>query len=153
MKSIIIKTISTLGGLGFLTAAPGTVTSVASTIIAWPIHYYGPPYSLALSALAIFLVGCWASEHYERLTGTSDAPEIVIDELTGLWFSLSFVPPDPLYFGIGLILFRLYDILKPWPINIVDRYVKGGFGVMLDDILAALYVNLTIAGFLILQRI
>ena len=100
-----------------------------------------------------FLVGCWASEHYERLTGRSDAPEIVIDELTGLWFSLSFVPPDPLYFGIGLILFRLYDILKPWPINIVDRYVKGGFGVMLDDILAALYVNLTIAGFLILQRI
>ena len=63
--------------------------------------------------------------------------------------SLAFLPPDLLYFGVGFLLFRLYDITKPWPINFVDRCVKSGFGVMADDILAALYVYLTFGIFLI----
>ena len=149
MFFINYKSLSTLGGLGHQTPAPGTIASLIGVGTAWPIHVYGPPYSLAAAALIAFCIGCWSADKYQKSTKRSDAPEIVIDELSGQWFSLAFLPPDLLYFGVGFLLFRLYDITKPWPINFVDECVKGGFGVMADDILAALYVNLTFGIFFI----
>ncbi len=145
----IYKPISTLGGLGYQTPAPGTIASLIGVGTAWPIHVYGPPYSLAAAAFVAFCIGCWAAEKYQKSTARTDAPEIIIDELSGQWLSLAFLPPDLLYFGFGFLLFRLYDIIKPWPINLVDKGVKGGLGVMADDILAALYVYLTFGIFLI----
>ncbi len=145
----IYKPISTLGGLGYQGPAPGTIASLIGTVTAWPIHVYGPPYSLAATAFITFFIGCWAADKYQQSSTRPDAPEVVIDELSGQWLSLAFLPPDLIYFGVGFLLFRLYDIAKPWPINLVDRCVKGGFGVMADDILAALYVYLTFGIFLI----
>lgn len=66
---------------------------------------------------------------------------MVIDEVAGQWLVLLAVEPDPVWYGVGLALFRIADILKPWPVSWADRNVKGGLGVMLDDVLAAAYAG------------
>ena len=68
--------------------------------------------------------------------GFADSPAIVIDEVAGQWIALLLVPADPVAYGMGFVLFRLFDVAKPWPIGLIDRHVKGGFGVMLDDVVA-----------------
>lgn len=131
--------ISTVGGLGWLKPAPGTIGSFAATLLAWPIHVYGPRYTLLSAAIAVFVLGWWAAENYQKNTGRGDAPEIVIDEFAGQWLVLAFAPPEIVYFVAAFVLFRIFDIFKPWPVSWADRSVKRGLGVMLDDVLAGLY--------------
>ena len=66
---------------------------------------------------------------------------MVIDEVAGQWLTLVVVPPDLFYYGLGFLLFRIFDIVKPWPAGALDRHVKGGLGIMLDDIAAAIYAG------------
>jgi phosphatidylglycerophosphatase A len=70
-----------------------------------------------------------------------DPPAIVIDEVVGQWITLALVPLDPLIYALGFLLFRVIDVIKPWPVNFIDRAVTGGFGVMLDDVVAGLYAG------------
>lgn len=93
---------------------------------------------LAASAICA-LVGWWAASVYVRRTGIDDPKEVVIDEVAGQWLVLAAVPPEPLFIAAGFAVFRLFDIWKPWPVSLADRNVGGGLGVMLDDLLAALY--------------
>lgn len=72
-------------------------------------------------------------------TGTDDPKEVVVDEVAGQWLVLAAIPADPALFALGFVLFRIFDIFKPWPVRWADRQVGGGLGIMLDDLLAALY--------------
>ncbi len=91
------------------------------------------------AAAICFLVGCWTSQVYATRTGRSDPSEVVIDEVAGQWLVLSVVPNDLMLYVAGFLLFRLFDIWKPWPVRWADQTLPGGFGIMVDDILAALY--------------
>lgn len=126
-------------GAGLLPFAPGTWGSAAALPFAWTIKLLGGWQALAIAAIAVFLIGIWASEVFVRRTGLEDPGAIVIDEVAAQWLVLLLVPNDILLYLVGFLLFRFLDIVKPWPACWADRRVKGGFGVMLDDVLAALY--------------
>lgn len=126
-------------GAGLLPKVPGTWGSAAALPLAWVMMSLGGPATLLAAAAACFLVGWWVSAIYVRRTGIEDPREVVIDEVSGQWLVLIAAPLDPLSYLIGFALFRLFDIWKPWPVRWADRRVGGGLGIMLDDILAALY--------------
>jgi phosphatidylglycerophosphatase A len=93
------------------------------------------------AAAALFAVGIWASDGYMATVKVHDPPAIVVDEVVGQWITLALVPLDPLIYALGFLLFRVIDVIKPWPVNFIDRAVTGGFGVMLDDVVAGLYAG------------
>lgn len=131
--------LATWGGVGLLPKAPGTWGSLAALPFAWFILALGGVPALAVAVVIVFAVGCWAGSVYERASGGKDPGSVVIDEVAGQWLALLAAPLDPLAFAIGFVLFRLCDIAKPWPVREFDRRLKGGFGIMFDDIVAALF--------------
>lgn len=131
--------LSTWFGAGLLPRAPGTWGSLAALPCAWLLMGWGGTIALLGAALAIALVGWWSAAVYVRLTGEDDPKEVVIDEVAGQWLVLAAVPAEPMLYLIGFVVFRILDIWKPWPASLADRAVGGGLGVMLDDLLAALY--------------
>jgi len=126
-------------GTGLLPKAPGTWGSLLAVVMAWPIHTTFGPVGLAIAAVCAFIVGAWASNVCVRKYGTEDPGQVVIDEIAGQWLVLLVAPPGWLGYGLGFVLFRIFDIYKPWPVSWADRTIKGGFGIMLDDVLAAAY--------------
>ncbi len=115
--------------------APGTWgTLVALPIYGLMVGLAPLPY-VALTAL-LFLVGIWLCHVTARDLQVHDHPGIVWDEIVGYLVTMIAAPEGWLWWLLGFLLFRLFDILKPWPIRIADRRVGGGFGIMLDDLLA-----------------
>lgn len=131
--------LATWFGVGLLPGAPGTWGSLAALPFAWVIASVWAPWGLAVLVLPLILVGWWASESYCRATGLKDPGPIVIDEVAGQWLTLAVLPVDLLAYAIGFVAFRAADVLKPWPASFADRRIRGGLGVMLDDVLAVLY--------------
>ncbi len=126
-------------GSGLSPVAPGT----AGSLLAIPLflalaHFLPLPALLAVTGLS-FVLGVWFCDVTGKALGVSDHGGIVWDEIVAMWLILAFTPPGWLWFGIAFLLFRLFDIWKPFPIRHFDQRVKGGFGVMLDDLLAAGY--------------
>jgi phosphatidylglycerophosphatase A len=142
--------LSTWFGVGLMPFASGSWGSLAALPFAYLILLAGGasygPYLLAAAALLIFLVGVWAADIYGRRSGIADPGAIVIDEVAGQWLTLTVAPPKIVPFLIGFFLFRLFDVIKPWPANWADRKVKGGFGVMLDDVFAGIYAAIVLWG-------
>ena len=116
--------------------APGTVASALALPLAWLLRTYTGTLGLAIATLALIVIGIWAAGAYERRTGVRDSSAIVVDEVAGQWVALLLVPPTVTLYAVGFVLFRLFDVVKPWPISLLDKRVKGGLGVMLDDIVA-----------------
>ncbi len=139
--------LATWFGIGLLRPAPGTWGSLAALPLAWAIVYFGGPYALAAATAVVFALGCWAGGVYEKAGGGKDPGVVVIDEVAGQWLVLIAAPLDPVFYLAGFLLFRLCDITKPWPAGWADRRVDGGLGIMLDDVLAALYGLAAIAAF------
>jgi phosphatidylglycerophosphatase A len=131
-------------GIGCLPWAPGSWGSLAALPLAWAIAWRFGPAALIAAALALFFLGWWAAETMGRASGIADDSSIVVDEVAGQWLTLAVAPLDPLAYAAGFLLFRLFDIVKPWPVRWADRALAGGFGVMADDILAALYAALSL---------
>jgi phosphatidylglycerophosphatase A len=131
--------IATWFGSGLSPFASGTAGSLAALPFAYLIQVNFGSGALLLAALAIFFLGWWASNQYLRHRGGEDPGEIVVDEVAGQWLLLSVLPYTWQGYLAGFLLFRLFDVIKPWPVSWADRKVKGGLGVMLDDMLAALY--------------
>jgi len=104
----------------------------------------GGTWLLLLAAIFVFVLGIWAADKYAALLGTSDPSEVVIDEVAAMWLTLIAAPMTPLGWLIAFGLFRLFDIAKPWPVSLADRTLKGGFGIMADDILAAIYAMIVL---------
>tara|TARA_Y100001970_G_scaffold294183_1_gene448089 strand:+ start:12409 stop:12900 length:492 start_codon:yes stop_codon:yes gene_type:complete len=130
--------IATCFGLGFFPFAPGTIGSIVATILAWPISFYLGSLGLFIASILVILFGLCATHYYSKSSDTKDSPTIIIDEVGGQWLTLVLIPPDPIYYLIGFVLFRLLDVTKPWPINVIDSRMKGSIGVMLDDIIAGI---------------
>ena len=136
-------------GAGWLKPAPGTWGSAAALPLAWLLWDLGGHPALAGAMAIVFFVGWWASERIVRADGLEDPSWVVIDEVAGQWMVLLFTPPSLLDYLIGFALFRLFDIWKPWPVSWADQKVKGGLGIMLDDIIAGL---MGLAVMVVLQR-
>ncbi len=137
--------VCTFGGSGLLKPAPGTWGTLAALPFAWIAATQLGQEVLILLALAYLVLGLWAAHAYEEKFQTHDAGEIVIDEAAGVTLALAFVPPSLLTFALGFALFRLFDIIKPWPVGLADKQVAGAIGVMLDDILAGLMAAAVLA--------
>lgn len=133
------KFIGTWFGVGLSPKAPGTMGSIAALPFAYIIQTQAGNMALFTASVIAFCVGCWATHVYLPYTNAKDPREMVIDEVSGQWLLLSAMHPTLLCYLVGLVLFRFFDILKPWPINIADQKIHGGFGVMFDDTLAAIY--------------
>lgn len=131
--------IATWFGVGLLRPAPGTWGSIAALPLGAVLAYWLGPWVLAAGALAVFLVGWWASNGLiARLpAGAShDLPSIVVDEVAGQLIALLPAAFSPVLFGVSFALFRMFDISKVGPIGYVERRLPGGLGVMADDVVA-----------------
>ena len=137
--------IATGGGIGLLPAAPGTWASLAALPCGWLIDIgFGIPGVLIVVAVA-FAAGCWAAGRIAAASGVLDPGFVVIDEIAAQLLVLAATPRDWRFYLAAFLLFRLFDIWKPFPVDWLDRHVKGGLGIMLDDIAAALYALAVIA--------
>jgi len=128
--------------VGYAPLAPGTVASALTALAIW-----GIPFSrsgLLLCLLAVTLGGTWAAHRAERLLGAKDPGAIVIDEVAGMTLAVLPFPPTAAVLAVGFILFRVFDITKPFPARGSQR-ARGGFGVMVDDLIAGLYALAVIA--------
>jgi len=134
--------LATWFGVGLVPRAPGTWGSLAALPVAWGISLLGGAGGLALAALTIFALGCWAAGIVARAGGVRDPGFIVVDEVAAQWLVLAAALRDLVHYALGFLLFRVADIMKPWPASWADRTVHGGFGIMLDDVLAAIYAAL-----------
>ncbi len=128
-------------GVGYSPIAPGTL----GTLIAIPIYYFlsgipSPLYEITL--IGFFFLSVWISENAEIFFGKKDDQRIVIDEIVGFLITMLWVPKTIHFILIGFFLFRFFDILKPFPIRRLEKRLKGGFGVVLDDVMAGVYANI-----------
>ncbi len=141
-------------GIGRLPRAPGTWGSLAALPLAWVIWSRFGSAGVGVAAIAVFAAGWWAADVYIRATGADDPPEIVVDEIAGQLLTLALAPAEFLPYAAGLVLFRLADIFKPWPVSWAEERFKGGLGVIADDFLASLYAAMALFLFLIfLQKV
>lgn len=130
--------LATWFGAGYLPKAPGTWGSIGALPFAWVLVEIGGLYALGIAIAVVFVVGLWASRVYMTKTGAHDPGAIVIDEVAGQWIVLLAAPLGILPYFIGFALFRLFDVLKPWPISWADKRIGGAMGVMMDDVLAGM---------------
>lgn len=129
-------------GTGLTPIASGTWGSLAALPFGWlALHHGGIP-ALALLAVAVSLIGIWASSRLVSGSDVRDPGFIVIDEVAGMLVTLLFAPVNWWGFALAFFLFRAADIVKPFPANWCDAHVHGGLGVMLDDVVAGLYAGL-----------
>ncbi|HEV2336447.1 MAG TPA: phosphatidylglycerophosphatase A [Stellaceae bacterium] len=134
--------LATAGGIGLLPLAPGSWGSLAALPCAWAIGALAGPAGLLAAAVLAFALGVWASATLARAAGNPDPQFIVIDEVAAQWLVLVAAPLDWRAYLAAFLLFRVFDIWKPWPVRAIERRVAGGLGIMLDDIMAALYAVL-----------
>lgn len=130
-------------GLGTLPVAPGTWGSLLGLPFFILFADLGPMMYLFM-VLVCFAYGVFISERVSDELGVHDHKGIVWDEVCGMMLTLFLFKPSFWVIILGFILFRIFDILKPWPISYADKHIKGGLGIMLDDILAALYAWLSL---------
>jgi len=131
-------------GSGLFRHAPGT----AGTLVAVPLGLLLkqlPPSLFWIAVAALFLVGVPICDKAARMIGRDDPGCIVWDEMVGFWLTVALLPVTWLWWLAGFLAFRLFDILKPWPIRQLEKRVGGGLGIMLDDVVAAAYAMLLLA--------
>lgn len=124
-------------GVGKISKAPGTLATLATLPIWFLLHGLGPILYMTITFILVF-VGVWAAGVYEEQTKTHDSKEIVIDEVVGFLITMTWLPLTWQSALLGFLLFRFFDILKPPPIRQLDQNIKGGFGVMVDDMAAGI---------------
>jgi len=149
-QRLVATTFGSVGGLlamglgsGLSPKAPGTVGSLAALILMYPIAFLPITWQLTGLALA-FVAGVFICSHAADAIGTHDHGAIVWDEWVGLWSVLVILPFAWDAWFLAFVLFRLFDIAKPWPIGWFDQRVSGGLGIMIDDALAAAFAILTL---------
>lgn len=146
----IYAAISTMFYSGLISRGPGTWGSLAAIPPGLFLFWFGGIGTLLLASFIVFFLGWYVAAKFSAVTRIHDDKRIVIDEVVGQWITLA----AALYlFGfliisavIAFILFRFFDILKPWPIFWCDQKLKNAFGIMLDDVLAACYAIIVMIG-------
>jgi phosphatidylglycerophosphatase A len=135
--------LATWWGVGYSPLAPGTAGTIAAIPFFLLLSLLPLPGYLAC-VLGIGLVACWAAGEAEHIFQEQDSKRIVIDEAVGLFITMMALPVRWPYILVGFLLFRAFDILKPPPIRFIERTVKGGCGVVLDDVLAGIYAQISL---------
>jgi len=133
------------GGAGLVPGAPGTMGTLLALPLYWLIAPWLGPLEFLLVMAALFALGVWVCEVTGRAIGVPDHRGMVWDEVVAFLLVLFFIPATLLWQATAFLLFRLFDILKPPPIRFYERTFKNGFGVMLDDLVAAFYTLLVLA--------
>ena len=132
-------------GSGLVPVGPGT----AGTVVAIPIYLLLQPLDLAvyLAVVAVsFIAGIGICAHTANRLGVHDHPGIVWDEIVGYLVTMTAAPTGWEWVAAGFVLFRVFDIAKPWPIRWLDKHVHGGLGIMLDDLLAGVFAAAVLQG-------
>jgi phosphatidylglycerophosphatase A len=138
---VVVKLIITFFYVGYIPLAPGTFASAAAFIIYFPLNTLNH-WSFYLGAvILVTLAGVWASGRAEKISGISDPSFVVIDEVAGQLITLFLLPFSWKILIAGFFLFRLFDIIKPYPGRRLEQ-LHGGWGIMLDDVLAGVYANI-----------
>ena len=140
----LIMAIATGFYTGYLPKAPGTWGSVVGFILYYFLHAVALPTYLIIVGV-LLVVGFFTAGSAEKILDRKDPGCVVIDEIVGMLITLTAAPPSPLTWLLGFLLFRFFDIVKPFPARLIDKRIQGGVGIMLDDVVAGLY------GFLALQ--
>lgn len=135
--------LATVAYCGYFPVAPGTVGSAAGLIVYLLVWWTQSRVLEVALIAATFIVGTWAATHAERYFGGIDPGPVVIDEVLGQLITLAFIPVGWRAALIGFVLFRIYDVIKPYPANRLEK-LHGGLGIMSDDAAAGVYANLTL---------
>ena len=130
-------------GAGLTPIAPGTAGTLLAIPLWWVMSSFSPLGYLAIVAGA-FLLGVWICDRVSATLGEHDHSGIVFDEIIGYLLALIVVPATLWGVVFSFLVFRILDVLKPWPINWLDRHIKGGLGVMLDDLVAGFFTGLIV---------
>jgi phosphatidylglycerophosphatase A len=133
--------IATVFGVGYAPIAPGTFGSAAGLLLWWVLPASTPVQAAAI--VVIFVAGSWSGSVAERHFGRTDPGQVVADEVMGMLITLFLNPVGWLGALVGFLLFRLFDVIKPYPANRLEQ-LHGGIGVMADDAMAAVYANLAL---------
>jgi len=132
--------ISTCGYLGYVPIAPGTFGSAAGLAVFAAVRWSGSPAVELAVMLLLFTVGVWSASAAETHFGGVDPAPVILDEVVGMLITLAFIPVSITGAIVGFLLFRLFDVVKPWPANRLER-LHGGLGIMADDAMAGVYGN------------
>ncbi len=134
--SFVAKAIATVGGAGYSPVAPGTCGTLVAVPIAWALSTT-PWWAFVAVATAVTLLGIWAAGAADAAWGTHDSGRIVVDEVAGYLFTMTLVDRGSgVALAIGFVLFRILDMVKPWPVRWFEESLPGGAGVVLDDVAA-----------------
>ena len=142
--------VATVGYCGYFPFAPGTVGSAAGLIAYLLVWWTQSPVVETMLILSLFAAGVWAGTTAERYFGGIDPGPIVIDEVVGMLITLAFIPVGIGGAVAGFLLFRIFDVIKPYPAGRLER-LHGGLGVMADDAMAAVYANIALRLLLMLM--
>jgi phosphatidylglycerophosphatase A len=144
--------IATFFGVGRLPRAPGTWAALAALPLGWGLVTTGGVPALVGAICGLAALGLWASDRYARGIGVADPARVVVDEVVGQWIALICAPLHPLPYLLAFVLFRVFDIAKPWPVSWIDRRVAGGIGIMADDAAAGFYALIVLQVMLAIWR-
>jgi phosphatidylglycerophosphatase A len=139
-------------GSGLAPKAPGTFGTLVAVALYWLLELFLQPLAIAFLAIPLFYVGIWACGVTGRDLGAQDHGAMVWDEIVAFLPLAAVSSASPWLQLVAFLLFRLFDIWKPFPIRQVERQVKGGFGVMVDDIIAAFYAYLAFVLFIVIAH-
>lgn len=137
--------IATAGYCGYFPIAPGTVGSAAGLLVYLLVAWAGAPVVEVAAIGLTFAAGAWAATRAERFFGGIDPGPVVIDEVLGMLITLAFIPAGWEAMLAGFLLFRVFDVIKPFPADRLET-LHGGFGIMADDAMAGVYANLALRG-------
>jgi phosphatidylglycerophosphatase A len=142
MRKVVVL-LTTWGGVGFSPLAPGTAGAAAAVPL-FLILSLLPLWGYLLLLLVIFLLACWLAGKAEKIFHQRDSRCIVIDEVVGFLTAMSSFRPCLPSIILGFGLFRFFDIVKPPPIRLLEKRIQGGFGLVLDDVVAGIYANIVL---------
>ena len=132
-------------GSGAAPKAPGTCGTLVAVLIYWPLSQLSPEHYL-LMLLVTSVMGIYICGQTARDLGVHDHGSIVWDEFVGFWITMFAAPVGWVWVVVGFVLFRFFDIIKPWPISWIDKKITGGFGIMLDDVIAGVMAAVVLQG-------
>jgi len=146
----IILFIATGAFSGYSPFFPGTIGTLVGIGI-YLVIYTSDPLTYVVILVILFIPSALISDKAEKILLENDSKHIVIDEIFGFLVTMTFLPNRLLYIVLGFFFFRLFDIIKIFPANIIDKKIKNGWGVVLDDLVAGVYANLVLQGVLFLK--
>ncbi len=141
-SDFVARTIGTAFGSGYSPFAPGTAGSAVGLLLFWPLSGLGWIWQLA-ACLVVLAAGTLAASRVATLVARKDPGLVVVDEVAGQWITLAGLPFTVPIALAGFVLFRIMDIVKPWPARALER-LPGGWGIMADDVAAGLYAHLVL---------